>query len=118
MPSNTRNHLAESHVGTTRAAIKADLVDRIIYNGTAVFKRLRIDQVDRNFVASLAPCAASFNVATEWCRGYQSFDGTGRMSFKERRPKNWRSRRPLTRQSTGTRRRGRCTILWCAYSTS
>jgi hypothetical protein len=52
---NTLNHLVESHVGTSRAAIKADLVDKIVYD---VFRRLRIDQVNRNFVAT---CTASFN---------------------------------------------------------
>jgi hypothetical protein len=58
--SNTLNHLVESHVGTSRAAIKADLVDKITYDDPAVFRRLRIDQVNRNFVAT---CAASFNAA-------------------------------------------------------
>jgi hypothetical protein len=56
--SNTLNHLVESHVGTSRAAIKADLVDKIVYDDPAVFRRLRIDQVNRDFVAT---CAASFN---------------------------------------------------------
>ena len=51
------NHLIESHVGTSRAAIKADLVNKIVYEDPAVLKGLRIDHVDRNFVAT---CAASF----------------------------------------------------------
>ena len=58
--SNTLNHLVESHVGTSRAAIKADLVDKIVYDDPAVFKRLRVDQVDRNFVAT---CVTSFNAS-------------------------------------------------------
>jgi hypothetical protein len=58
--SNTLNHLVESHVGTSRAAIKADLVDKIVYDDPAVFRRLRVDQVDRNFVAT---CATSFYAA-------------------------------------------------------
>jgi hypothetical protein len=56
--SNILNHLVESHVGISRAAIKADLVDKIVYDDPAVFRRLRIDQVNRNFVAT---CAASFS---------------------------------------------------------
>jgi hypothetical protein len=58
--SNTVNHLAQSHVGTSRSAIKTDLVDKIVYDDPAVFRRLRIDQVNRDFVAA---CAASFNAA-------------------------------------------------------
>src|SRR5882762_684435 len=58
--SNTLNHLVESHVGTSRAAIKADLVDKIVHDDRAVFRRLRIDQVDMNFVAK---CAASLFAA-------------------------------------------------------
>src|SRR5882762_2671534 len=58
--SNTPNHLVESHVGTSRAAIKADLVDKIVYDDPAVFKPLRVDQVDKNFVAT---CVTSFNAA-------------------------------------------------------
>jgi len=58
--SNTPNHLVESHVGTSRAAIKADLVDKIVYDDPAVFKRLRVDQVDRSFVAT---CVTSFDAA-------------------------------------------------------
>ena len=59
--SDALNHLVESHVGTSRAAIKADLVDKIIYDDPAVFRRLRIDRVDRNFVSA---CAASFDAAS------------------------------------------------------
>jgi hypothetical protein len=40
--------------------IKADLVDKVVYDDPAVFRRLRIDQVNRDFVAA---CAASFNDA-------------------------------------------------------
>src|ERR1700683_5872897 len=54
------NHLVESYVGTSCAVIKADLVNKIIYDDPAVFRCLRIDQVDRNFIAT---CAASFNTA-------------------------------------------------------
>ena len=52
----------ESHVGTqaSRDAIKADLVDKIAYDDPAVFRRLRIDQANKDFVAA---CAASFNAA-------------------------------------------------------
>ncbi|KIM76113.1 hypothetical protein PILCRDRAFT_13018 [Piloderma croceum F 1598] len=56
--SNTLNHLVKSHVGTSHAAINADLIDKIIYDDPAVFRRLRIDQVNRNFIAT---CTASFN---------------------------------------------------------
>ena len=58
--SNTLNHLVESHVGTSRAAIEADLVDKIVYDDPVVFRCLRIDHVDRNFVTT---CAASFYTA-------------------------------------------------------
>jgi hypothetical protein len=30
--SNTLNHLVKSHVGTSHVVIKADLVDKIVYN--------------------------------------------------------------------------------------
>jgi hypothetical protein len=60
LESNMLNHLVESHVGTSRDAIKADLVDKIVYDDPAVFRRLRIDQVNRDFVAA---CATSFNAA-------------------------------------------------------
>ena len=56
--NTTLNHLVESHVGTQ--AMKADLVDKIVYDDPAVFRRLRIDQVNKDFVAA---CAASFNAA-------------------------------------------------------
>ena len=55
--SNMPNNLVESHVGSSRDAIKADLLEKIVYDDPAVFKRLRVDQVDSNFVAM---CAASF----------------------------------------------------------
>ena len=58
LQSNTLNHLVESHVGTSRDAIKADLVDKIVYDDLAVFRRLRIERVSAKFVAA---CAASFN---------------------------------------------------------
>ena len=56
--NTTLNHLVESHVGTQ--AMKADHVDKIVYDESAVFRRLRIDQVNKDFVAA---CAASFNAA-------------------------------------------------------
>ncbi len=54
------NNLVESNVGSNRDAIKADLLEKIVYDDPAVFKRLRVDQVDSNFVAT---CAASFKTA-------------------------------------------------------
>jgi len=57
---NTLNHLVESKVGTSRNAIKADLVGKIVYDESSVFRRLRVDQFDDNFVAT---CAASFKAA-------------------------------------------------------
>jgi hypothetical protein len=59
--SNTLNRFLESDLGAiSRDAIKADLVDKIVYDDPAVFRRLRIDQVNRDFVTA---CAASFNGA-------------------------------------------------------
>lgn len=52
--SNLLNHLVESHVGTSRNAIKFDLIDKIVYDDLPVLKRLRIDQVDDNFVTTCA----------------------------------------------------------------
>jgi hypothetical protein len=52
------NNLVESHGGTSRDAIKADLVDKIVYDDLAVFRRLRIERVSTSFVAA---CMASFN---------------------------------------------------------
>jgi hypothetical protein len=49
------NNLAESH-DSSRNAIKADPQNNIGFNDTTVFKRLRVHQVDDNF---LATCAAS-----------------------------------------------------------
>jgi len=54
------NNLVESHVGSDRDAIKADLLGKIVYDDPAVFKRLRVDQVDNDFVAR---CLASFKTA-------------------------------------------------------
>jgi len=54
------NNLVESHVGSDRDAIKADLLDKVLYDDPAVFKRLRVDQVDNDFVAR---CAASLKAA-------------------------------------------------------
>ncbi|KAF8804954.1 hypothetical protein BYT27DRAFT_7258710 [Phlegmacium glaucopus] len=51
------NNLAESNVYSSRNAIKDDLENKIAYNDATVFKRLRVDQVDDNFVST---CAASF----------------------------------------------------------
>ena len=58
--SNMLNNLVESHVGSNRDAIKADLLGKIVYDDPAVFKRLRLDQVDNDFVAR---CLASFKTA-------------------------------------------------------
>ena len=58
--SNTVNHLVKSYVGTSHAVIMADLVDKIVHDDRAVFRHLRIDQVDMNFVAK---CAASLFAA-------------------------------------------------------
>jgi hypothetical protein len=57
LQSNTLNLLVKSHVGTSRDAIKADLVGKIVYNDPAVFRRLYIERVSTNLVTS---CAASF----------------------------------------------------------
>jgi len=54
------NQLVESHVGSSREAIKADLVDKIVYDDPAVFRRLCVAQVDDAFVEK---CAASLKVA-------------------------------------------------------
>jgi hypothetical protein len=54
------NNLVESHVGSNRDAIKADLLGKVVYDDPAVFKRLRVDQVDNDFVAR---CLASFKTA-------------------------------------------------------
>ena len=59
LQSNTLNHLVESHVGTSRDAIKANLVGKIVYDDPAVFRRLYIERVSTNLVTS---CAASFKV--------------------------------------------------------
>jgi len=54
------NNLVESHVGSNRDAIKADLLGKVVYDDPAVFKRLRVDQVDNDIVAR---CLASFKTA-------------------------------------------------------
>ena len=54
------NQLVESHVGSSREAIQADLVDKVVYDDPAVFRRLCVAQVDDVFVEK---CAASLNVA-------------------------------------------------------
>jgi hypothetical protein len=51
------NYLVESHVGTSRHAIKAVLVGKIIYDDAAVFRRLCIERVSTDLVMA---CAASF----------------------------------------------------------
>jgi hypothetical protein len=58
--SSMLNNLVESHVGSNRDAIKADLLGKVVYDDPAVFKRLRVDQVDKDFVAR---CLASFKTA-------------------------------------------------------
>ncbi|GLB41613.1 hypothetical protein LshimejAT787_1002130 [Lyophyllum shimeji] len=55
--SDALSYLVESKVGSSRNAVKANLVDKIVYDDPAVFRRLRTHQVNDNFVAS---CAASF----------------------------------------------------------
>lgn len=42
---------------TRRETVKADLVNKIVYDDPAVFKRLRVGDVDNNFVAR---CDGSF----------------------------------------------------------
>ncbi|KAF8971192.1 hypothetical protein BDZ97DRAFT_1914201 [Flammula alnicola] len=60
MQSNVLNNLVESNVGSSRNAIKVDLVGKIVYDDPAVFRRLRVDEVDNNFVTT---CAKSFKPA-------------------------------------------------------
>lgn len=54
------NYLVESNVGSNRSATKADLVNKIVYDDPAVFRRLRVDQINHNFVTT---CAGSFKSA-------------------------------------------------------
>jgi hypothetical protein len=52
--SNMSNNLAESH-DSSRNVIKVDLQNNIAFNDTTMLKRLRVHQVDDNF---LSTCAA------------------------------------------------------------
>ncbi|KAG5650556.1 hypothetical protein H0H81_011827 [Sphagnurus paluster] len=56
LQSNTLNYLVESNVDSDRAAIKIDLVGKIVYDDPAVFRRLRIDGVSDGFTVT---CSAS-----------------------------------------------------------
>jgi len=51
--------LVESHVGSSREAIKADLVDKIVYDDPSVFRRLCVPKVDNTFVAE---CTKSLKI--------------------------------------------------------
>lgn len=54
--ANKLNYLAESHVGSSREAIGADLINKITYDDPDVFRHFRIVNVPHNFVKR---CAAS-----------------------------------------------------------
>ena len=56
------NNLVESNVGSNRDTIEADLLEKIVYDDPVVFKRLRVDQVDSNFVASIRKVGHNLNV--------------------------------------------------------
>ena len=51
------NLLVDSKVGTSRSAVKDELNGKIVYDDNNVFRRLRIDDVDNDFVAA---CVGSF----------------------------------------------------------
>ena len=51
------NLLVDSKVETSRSAVKAELRGRIVYNESHVFRRLRLGDVNNDFVAA---CAGSF----------------------------------------------------------
>ena len=54
MHSNVLNHLVESNVGSSHEAIKVDLASKIVYDDPSVFRRLRVDKVDDDLVATCA----------------------------------------------------------------
>ena len=56
------NLLVDSKVETSRSAVKAELNGRIVYDDNNVFRRLRIDDVDNDFVAA---CVGSFKQDNE-----------------------------------------------------
>lgn len=60
--SSVLNHLVDSAVDSSRDTIKADLVQKIVYNDPQVFKHLRIDKVDDNLIKA---CTRLFEVANK-----------------------------------------------------
>ena len=54
--------MLDSEFETSRNAVKADLVGKIVYDDKNVFRRLRINDVNNDFVAA---CARSFEQANE-----------------------------------------------------
>jgi len=52
MRSNVLNHLVESNVGSSREAIKGDLASKIVYDDSSVFRRLRVNEVDDDLIAT------------------------------------------------------------------
>lgn len=51
------NHLDDSKVETSRKALKAELIGKIVYDDSNVFRRMRIDDVNNDLVAA---CASDF----------------------------------------------------------
>ena len=62
MRSNVLNHLVESNVGSSREAINVDLAGKIVYDDSSVFRRLRVNEVDDDLVAT---CESTFNFLYE-----------------------------------------------------
>lgn len=54
MRSNVLNHLVESIVESSREAIDVNLAIRIVYDDPSVSRRLRVDEVDDDLVATCA----------------------------------------------------------------
>jgi len=54
MPSNVLNHLVESNVGSSREVIEVDLASKIVYDDPSVFRRLRVNRIDDDLVATCA----------------------------------------------------------------
>ncbi|KAF8804616.1 hypothetical protein BYT27DRAFT_6693414 [Phlegmacium glaucopus] len=52
MRFNVQNHLVESNVGSCREDI--NLASKIVYDDPSVFRRLRVDEVDDDLVATCA----------------------------------------------------------------